>query len=97
MDMTACYAAMISFRELAPNMVLTHKYSQRPKAAWQFGLTLAGECIVGKIFEGEMFFGTLPTTLFKTYFEIMQHFRVIAKGIKDPEDNCESNSQTLMG
>ena len=39
------------------------------------------------IFEGEMYIGTLQTTLLQMFSEVIFNFEVIVKSTLDPDDN----------
>ena len=45
-----------------------------------------------KIFQGEMIFRTLPTTLLQIFCKIIPNFKDIVKSIVDPDDDCWRNS-----
>ena len=50
-----------------------------------------------KIFQGEMLFRTLPTTLLQIFCKIILNSKVIVKRIFDPDDTFWRNSLVLMG
>ena len=52
--------------------------------------------MIGKIFEGEMFFKTFPTLLLQIFCKITLNSNVIHKSIIDPEDKSK-NSEVSMG
>ena len=45
-----------------------------------------------KIFQGEMSIRILSTTIFQIFCKIILNFKVIVKGIIDPDDNFQRNS-----
>ena len=46
----------------------------------------------GKMFEGEMFGQSLPTTLLEIFGKIILIFKVIVRSVKNPDDNFKSDS-----
>ena len=50
-----------------------------------------------KIFEGEMYIISLPTTLIQIFYKYVLNFQVIIKSFNDPDDNFKSKYSALMG
>ena len=67
-------------------------YSLNPLSAHSGQKNLAGKGIAKKIFDGEMFIRTLPTTLIQRFKKIIVYSKVIFKSIIDPDDNCWKDS-----
>ena len=65
--------------------ILSHCF-QCPKTAWQFWKNLSGKSIFRKIFKGEIFIRTIPTTLLQISCKIILNSKVIVKSIRDPEN-----------
>ena len=61
--------------------------SQSAKSILRKLMNIAGKNTVGKIFQGEIFFITPPTTLPQIFCKTIPNFEVIVKNILDPDDN----------
>ena len=53
--------------------------------------------MVRKVFDGEMSFIIIPTTLLQIFKKIILNFIVIVKSIFDPDDNFWRNSLSING
>ena len=61
------------------------------KTVWLFCCYLSYKGNFQKIFEGEMSFRTLSTTLFQIFCKFMPNSKAIFKGITGPDDTCQGD------
>ena len=58
---------------------------------------IPGKSIFREIFEGMIFYRTIPTTLLQIFCKIILNSKVIVKSIVVPDGNWKWNSEVLMG
>ena len=88
------HITLLEMEEGRSRPINTHSFHRQPENK---GLSIWTESIFKKLFEGEMFIQSLPTTLLQIFGKIIPNFQVIDKSIKDPDENFLNNSQAWMG
>ena len=60
-------------------------------------MNLSALSLIGKLFEGEMLFRTLPITLLQIFSKIILNSKISAKSILDPDDNLLEKRLSING